>query len=315
MLWGRIYDWRTMKIGLCDVDGHHFPNLPLMKLSAWHKQRGDFVEWAAPLSRYDVVYQAKVFDFTPDCMTLWQADNIVKGGTGYGLDNNLPDEIEHMYPDYELYGIHDVAYGFLSRGCPRGCTFCIVGKKEGRKSVKVADLNEFWKGQREIKLLDPNLTACNQFDDLMRQLTDSRAYVDFTQGLDIRLMTPEKAKLLQQVKFKRIHFAWDNYPDMCTYEQLKKYRPYFGKDRRKLGVYVLTNYNTTLEQDLDRVYRLRELDYDPYIMIYDKQHAPKIIRQLQRWVNNKIIFRSTKRFEEFNPSYKVHVDNQCASLF
>ena len=305
----------AMNVGLCDVDGHHFPNLPLMKLSAWHKERGDTVEWAAPLSRYDVVYQSKVFDFTPDCMTLWQADNIVKGGTGYGMDSKLPDEIENMYPDYNLYSIRDVAYGFLTRGCPRGCSFCIVGRKEGKKSVKVADLSEFWAGQREIKLLDPNITACDQFEDLMRQLIDSRAYVDFTQGVDIRLMTPEKAQLFQKVKFKRIHFAWDNYPDTFTYEQLKKYRPYFGKDRRKLGVYVLTNYNTTLEQDLDRVYRLRELDYDPYIMIYDKQHAPKIIRHLQGWVNNKIIFRSTKRFEEYSPSHRRQPKKQMGTLF
>ena len=137
-------------IGLIDVDGHNFPNLPLMKISAYHKQMGDDVEWWLPLNHYDKVYVSKVFTFTPDIETCINADEVVYGGTGYGLKNNLPDEIEHMYPDYSLYPelTKDTAYGFLTRGCPRACPFCIVAEKEGRKSVKVADLNEFWDGQK-----------------------------------------------------------------------------------------------------------------------------------------------------------------------
>lgn len=126
-----------MKVGLIDVDGHHYPNLALMKLSAWHKAQGDTVEWWWGWGQYDRVYMSKVFDetYTPDIPEPVNAAEIIKGGTGYGLGNKLPDEIEHIYPDYLLYPelTKDTAYGFLTRGCPRGCHFCIVAGKEGAK--------------------------------------------------------------------------------------------------------------------------------------------------------------------------------------
>jgi radical SAM superfamily enzyme YgiQ (UPF0313 family) len=126
-----------MKIGLVDVDSKNFPNLPLMKLSAYHKfcgiykQRGDTVSWAIGLEQYDILYMSKIFTFTPDDKTVYQSEEIIKGGTGYGLKNKLPDNIEHIYPDYSLYPQYHEAYGFLTRGCPRNCEFCIVGQKEG----------------------------------------------------------------------------------------------------------------------------------------------------------------------------------------
>ena len=127
-----------MNIGLIDVDGHNFPNLALMKLSAWHKARGDAVEWWWGFGAYDRVYMSKVFDttYSPDIPEPLNALEIIKDGTGYGLDNQLPDEVEHMMPDYSLYPelTKDTAYGFLTRGCPRGCHFCIVSEKEGRRS-------------------------------------------------------------------------------------------------------------------------------------------------------------------------------------
>lgn len=141
-----------MKIGLIDVDSHNFPNLCLMKIFAWHKKQGDSVEWWNGFNHYDRVYKSKVFDdsISPDMNYAINADEIIKGGTGYGLDNKLPDEIEHIMPDYSLYGITDTAYGFLTRGCPRGCEFCIVSKKEGRCSKQVAELDEFFGGGRQI---------------------------------------------------------------------------------------------------------------------------------------------------------------------
>lgn len=288
-------------IGLIDVDGHNFPNLALMKLSAYHKAKGDTVEWVNPLfGKYDRVYKAKVFDFTPDFNTAINAGEIIQGGTGYDLQNKLPPEIECQYPDYSIYNVADTAYGFLTRGCPRGCKFCIVGQKEGLKSLQVAELSEFWRGQREIKLLDPNLLACENSINLLKQLKDSGAWIDFTQGLDIRLMTEEAAKLINSLKVKMIHFAWDNY-EFWTYMKLRRYRKCFGFDSRKLRVYVLVNFNTSIEQDLERIYKLKELDYEPYVMIYNKQSAPRVIRQMQRWVNNKFIFRSgnAERFEDY----------------
>lgn len=292
-----------MKIGLIDVDGHNWPNLALMKISAWHKAHGDTVEWCNPLLHYDVVYQSRVFDDTYSRDIDWypQADSIVKGGTGYGLDNKLPDEIEHMHPDYSLYGITDTAYGFLTRGCPRACPFCIVAGKEGRRSRKVADLSEFWRGQKNIKLLDPNLLACPDHTELLEQLVDSGAWVDFTQGLDVRLVTQKNACVLNWIRIKRLHFAWDNPRDDLEEKFAEVGELLRIKDRRRREVYVLTNYWSTLDEDLYRIYTLRDLGFDPYVMIYDKPHAPQEIRHLQRWCNNRIIFGSEPDFRKFDP--------------
>ena len=293
-----------MHIGLIDVDSHNFPNLALMKISAWHKKRGDTVEWAFPLAKYDIVYQSKVFDdtYSPDIEWIPQAEKIVKGGTGYGLDNKLPDEIEHIYPDYSLYPnlTDNTAYGYLTRGCPRHCDFCIVGDKEGLRSIRVADLSEFWDGQRYIKLLDPNMLACREHMDLLLQLIDSGAYVDFTQGLDIRLTNEENITAINHLKLKEIHFAWDNPRDNLEskfefYTRYAKHKPH-----GKYGtVYILTNHGTTMQENLYRVYILRDLGFDPYIMIYDKPNAPREIRDLQRWCNNRWIFRSCPKFEDY----------------
>ena len=295
-----------MKVGLIDVDGHNFPNLALMKISAWHKAQGDDVEWCLPLDRYDIVYQSKVFDetYSPDIEWIPQSDKIIKGGTGYGLDNKLPDEIEHIYPDYSIYPelTKDTAYGFLTRGCPRGCKFCIVASKEGRRSYKVADLSEFWRGQRNISLLDPNILACREHTDLLQQLIDSKACVDFNQGLDIRLTNEQNIGLLNRIKIKEIHFAWDNPKDDLgpyfeRYKALAKHKPHghYGT------VYCLTNFGSTMEENLYRIYTLREIGYNPYVMIFDKPSAPREIRLLQRWCNNRRLFRSCPRFEDYDP--------------
>lgn len=159
-----------IKIGLIDVDGHNYPNLALMKISAFEKAQGNEVEWHIGLKHYDRVYMAKVFDetYSTESDFCIQADEIIKGGTGYSLDNNLPEEVEHIFPDYSLYAIKNTAYGFLTRGCPRHCGFCIVGDKEGLVSHKVADLSEFWNGQKNIEILDPNLLACKKSGGVVR---------------------------------------------------------------------------------------------------------------------------------------------------
>lgn len=308
------------RIGLIDVDGTgRFPNIALMKISAWHKRNGDAVEWYDPMfaGHFDTVYLSKVFSFTPDYEFPIDADEIIKGGSGYciSLENgkeifdeskntNLPYEIEHIYPDYSIYPelTQDTAFGFLTRGCPRGCDFCIVGKKEGRCSVKVADLSEFWNGQRKIVLCDPNILACKDWRELLQQLIGSGAEIDFNQGLDIRLMTEEKARLLNQIKIKEIHFAWDRYqdkekilPKLKLFASITKHSPH----AHKAIVYTIVNFDTTIEQDLERIYTLRDLGYWPYVMIYDKEHCQRVYKNMQRWVNNRFIFAKCKRFEDY----------------
>ena len=296
-----------MKIGLIDVDSHNWPNLCLMKLSAYHKAQGDAVEWWNPEGCYDIVYKSRVFtdSYSKDSLVVPNAAHVICGGTGYGPGPNLPDAVEHTRPDYTLYPqFPDTAYGFLSRGCPRDCGFCIVSGKEGRRSRKVADLSEFWDGQKEIKLLDPNLLACPEHMDLLGQLAHSGAWVDFTQGLDCRLLTADNIRALGTVRLKEIHFAWDSMEESdAVLRGLCLYRENAKKNRhgRYATVYVLTNYGSTHEQDLYRVNILRDLGYDPYVMVYDRPSAPPITRQLQRWVNNRRIFYAVKDFADYLP--------------
>lgn len=311
------------RIGLVDVDGgSRFPNLALMKISAWHKGQGDTVEWYDPMfsGHFDKVYLSKVFSFSPDFDYPIDADEVERGGSGYCIslvngkevfdkskDKELPYEIEHIYPDYSIYPAltQDTAYGFLTRGCPRGCDFCIVGKKEGRCSRKVADLSEFWGGQKKIVLCDPNILACPDWRDLLTQLRDSRALVDFNQGLDIRMMSKEKIDLLNQIKIAEIHFAWDRYKDKdVVLPKLKLFaeNTHIRKKNTEHAaiVYTLVNYDSTIEQDLERIYTLRDMGYCAYVMIYDKEHCAPVYRRLARWCNNRFVFAKVKRFEDYN---------------
>ena len=315
---GTSQNRKHMKIGLIDIDGHNYPNLPLMKLSAWHKSQGDHVEWYEPMfsGHMDKVYMSKVFSFTPDYEYYIDADEVVKGGTGYAItlqdgiehydkskDNPLPHEVEHIYPDYSLYPEYtkDTAYGFLTRGCPRGCNFCHVKPKEGGCSYKVADLSEFWDGQKHIVLCDPNILACSEHIDLLQQLVDSKAKVNFNQGLDIRLINDRNLELLKKIRLDNIHFAFDRWQDKDIIEpRLRKFAEKTGYNRGngRVMVYILVNFDTTIEQDIYRIQLCRELNFSPYPMIYDKEHCKSIYRDLQRWCSN-FIFWSVKTFEEY----------------
>lgn len=329
-----------MRIGLIDADlmwrkrangrryGNQkadiFPNLALMKLAAWHKAKGREVEWYMPFSgNYDVVYISKVFSDTPESKEFIDANCVLRGGSGYCIQNicgkemwieplddpyfmpYLPAAIEHSYPDYSIYPmVKDTAFGFLSRGCPRRCGFCHVDSKEGDKSVKVADLNEWWHGQKRITLMDPNILACKDWEDSLGQLADSHAKVDINQGIDARLMTIEKAKALSKVKLSTIHFAWDNYSQKDSIlkglETFASNYPYKLEKSHQAQVFVLVNYDTTFQQDLERIYTLRDMHFEPYVMVYDKQHAAPRYKSLQRWVNMRAIFYKVNTFEEYD---------------
>jgi hypothetical protein len=246
---------------------------------------------------------------------LIQADKVVYGGTGFAIkvvdgkevyekskDNDLPYEIEHSYPDYSLYPelTKDKAFGFLTRGCPNNCSFCPVSQKEGLVSHKVADLSEWWNGQKEIILLDANILACRQHLELLEQLAESGAVVDFTQGLDARFITEKNLEVLSRIKIKTIHFAFDFMKnEKRIIKGLKLAKEKLKIDDRKAIVYMLTNFDTSIKEDLYRVKAIKSAGYIPDVRIYRKTSLPKrhILRDLQRWCNNRILYRSTKFFD------------------
>ncbi|HEX2868685.1 MAG TPA: hypothetical protein VHO03_16715 [Ignavibacteriales bacterium] len=278
-----------MKIGLYDVDGKK-PNLALMKLSAYHKAKGDTTSFFSPLWRYDLIYASKVFtsSFEPDYMFSCE---VIRGGSGYDLQSRLPDEVEYQYPDYDLYNC-DYAMGFTTRGCIRKCPFCIVHEKEG-KIREVGDIYSFWNGQKRLMLLDNNLTSLPEhFEKICKQLIKEKIEVDFSQGLDIRLIDEDKAKLLKKVKqWKRIHFAFDHVKlEGAVRRGMEILKKHIHPDR--VMFYVLIGYDSTPEEDLYRVELLRSLGTKPFVMPYNRKDPYQ--RKFARYCNHKAIFNSVK---------------------
>lgn len=277
-----------MNIGVHAVDSL-IPNLALMRLSAWHKARGDSVEIASPLwGQYDRVYQSKQFDFTPDDPTPWTCE-VVRGGTGYDLTTTLTPEQDTTYPDYGMYGC-TYAIGRITRGCIRRCPWCVVWRQDG-KVRQVAELGDFWRGQDTLRLLDDNLTAMpDLFVATCETLAKERVKVAW-EALDARLMDRCMASALAKVRRNgQVHFAWDS---MSQEKAVKR-----GIDALKAGgfplwaatFYVLIGFDTTPEQDLYRVERLREWGVETFVMPYDKSDAYQ--KRFARWCNHKAIFKT-----------------------
>lgn len=321
-----------MKIGLYDVDSHRFPNLALMKISAFYKMFEHYVEMWKPDEQYDRVFISQIFtqSITP---IIENSKEVYYGGSGINLSNKLPYYIEHIYPDYDLYPQFNFALGFLTRGCPR-CNhrFCITPIKDGKKSIKVADLNEFWKGQSEICLLDQNLLACKERIDLLQQLVESEATITFDGGLDARFVDDEVVWYLEKIKAKKLQFAWDDPRE----DMIPKFKMIRSMNLRKsidICSYVLVNYWSSFEEDLYRVYSLISMGIRPYVMVYDKHefvkpngklrsdvyerysedqiHHFKQCQHLQRWANSRSIYKICPKFEDYEPYVKYLQKRGC----
>ena len=161
-------------------------------------------------------------------------------------------------------------------------------------------MDEFWNGQRYVTLCDPNVLACPDHEDLLQQLIDAKVKVDFNQGLDVRLITERNIDLIRKIPMKYIHFAFDRYQDKdIIVPRLRSFMEETGYNRKKVMCYILVNFDSTFEQDLERIQICRDLDVDPFVMVYDKEHADRKYKDLARWCNNDFIFWSTKSFEEY----------------
>lgn len=290
-----------MRIGLHDGDGQtDFPNYALMKISAWHKAQGDEVEWYMPMMPYDKAYSSKVFTFTPVYKYL-PADTI-KGGTGYGLFEDLPGEIDAMFPDYSIYPNVDYAIGFLTRGCIRNCPWCVVPKKEGRirpyrtwQEIKRQDSNK-------IVFMDNNILAHPYGIEQMESMIGQDVRIDFNQGLDARLVTKEIAKILGSLKWMRfIRTACDTDAAMDSVGKMVELVKAAGVKPYRIMVYVMTK---DLESGERRVNFLKKLGVDPYVQPFrDFEHnvePPQILKDFARYVNDKAIFKSIRSFAEYN---------------
>lgn len=285
-----------MRVAIFDVDSK-IPNLALMKISAWHKARGDSVEMYSPLfqAEYDKIYASKVFNFSDDSML--NPDKMEIGGTGWDLKKELPPEIEAMTPDYSLYGYpHNI--GFTMRGCRLRCDFCVVPQKEG-KPYGVMTIPEIWT-QREsdfIVLLDNDFFGNPEWRERIAEIQEHNLRINFSQGLNIRNIKPEQAEAIASIRFsnmngtkKQVHFAWDDPRHeklihkgikICTDAGIKPYQ---------MAFYVLIGFHSTPEEDLHRVEVLRGYGCDPYAMPFNKEDAYQ--HMFTRWVNHKAIFKS-----------------------
>lgn len=317
-----------MTIGLIDVDGHAkkkkwgatiYPNLALCKIARWHKQQGDDVEWAFGFRHYDRIYMSKVFNFSPDDRTAYDADEIIRGGTGYDITSQLPEEIDRVQPDYSIYPNvpKDYAYGFLTRGCPNKCPWCVVPRKEG-KIRPYMDVDEIAiEGRHKLVLMDNNILAAGDYaKQQVLKIIDRGYRVDFNQALDARLVTDEWARLLAQVKWldkNRIRFGCDTHKQIEDCERAMEMINGYGFTGQYFLYTMLTddfnecydriNHWWRILQDKRRrhegraVYAYAQPYRDP-----DNPHRP--IHQWQKdmagWVNKKAHFVAHS-FEDFTP--------------
>lgn len=289
------------KIGLVDVDGHNFPNLALMKISAYHKSIGDSVEWAS-LNNYDRTYFSKVFTFSPDyAKGFIDYGEIVKGGTGFKMTNTLPDYVDKLCPDYSIYPQYTSAYGFLTRGCPNNCSWCIVPSKEG--NIKpYADIEEFLFGRKEAVLMDNNILAHEHGIRQIEKIIKLGIKIDFNQGLDARLIDRPMAKLLSRIKWLvPLRMSCDTITMLKHVKKAMRYLREYDCTPSNYFIYLLVK---DVETSLKRAELLKKWGCDPFAQPFrdfETNSKPDYeLRKFARYVNHKAIFKSIK-YADYKP--------------
>jgi len=289
----------TERVCLVDVDSK-IPNLALMRASTWHRRRGDSVKLGYDPLFDDptLCYVSKIFDFTPELEYMPDCETL-KGGSGYDLHARMPfPDYDRIMPDYSLYPQFDCAIGRFTRGCPNRCPWCVVPEMDGNDVRHVADLSDFWDGQGTVRLLDDNIMAdADEFCRDCEQLHDAGVKVIW-EALDARLVTDQTAAALASVKHaKRIHFAWDGHSQDDAVPRAIETLSRHGLKPWRLMFYVLVGFNTSQDYDLYRIYTLRDMGANPFVMPFDK--SDRYQKDLARWCNNKFIFKSAPRFEDY----------------
>lgn len=269
------------------------PNLALKKIEKYHTDRGDEVNWNMPLFAHlsDKIYVSCIFERNKSKCGEWQ-DRALIGGSGYDLRITLPEEIEKIKPRINL--------GFTTRGCIRNCEFCIVPQKEGRIRV-VGDLLDLWDGKsKDIILLDNNILALSKhFKLICKQAREKGIRLDFNQGLDCRLLNQEIVDELKSIRHKELHLAFD---DLSYFDDVDKAITLLQKNGiNRCTWFILTGFNTTLEEDIFRAKYLRSRNQNAYVMRYNNSKRKDLI-PLSRWVNNRAWFQAItwERFLELN---------------
>ena len=293
-----------MNIGLLDIDNTGYPNLALMKISAYHKSIGDNVEWANPLfGDYDILYKSKVFTFSPDEKYIYKAKQIIKGGTGYDIHSTLPAHIDRMKPDYSIYNIVGTSYGFLTRGCPNKCPWCIVPKKEGRLK-KYNSIEQIAGKNKKVILMDNNILASKYGISQLQKIHDSGLQVDFNQGLDARLVTDSIAKLLSGIKWLRyIRFGCDTQKQIQHCLTATKLIDKYGYKGEYFFYCIL---NGDINECYKRIsfWRNQGKRYkvfaQPYRSITENNTIPQWQQDMARYANSRQVFAKCD-FKEYRP--------------
>lgn len=290
------------------VDGTSFPNLALMKIARWHKMRNDTVEWYSPFERYDKLYMSKVFTHKPDyqyCIT--NVREIIKGGTGYDIHSVLPEEIDRLQPDYSMYPDvpKDTAYGFLTRGCPNKCKWCVVPQKEGfiHPYMDVDDISI--ENRTKLILMDNNIVAIDYGLEQIEKIISRKYRIDFNQAIDARLITPPIAEMLVKVRWLDgyIRLGCDTHKQMADCERVIELMTDYGYT----GTFLLyTMLHGTMEECYERTSYWRtkfnnkvRCQAQPMLdFTKQKQDIPKWQTAMARWCNRRWFYSATD-FMEF----------------